>query len=192
MKKFIALAISVVMLLGVMCACSNQTIASAMLAQNNGEQDGSKLVGTWIDLDDDTITFNEDGSCTYFGTDCDGYTFDGKTLELVAGDLSASYEARLYGDYFVLFYDPFTYSRVSGNSGELEGEWESNEGYDYTFSFADGKFVEDGSETGTYALDGEEVMFIYDDDTDGSYLFALYEVDGDELSFYYGWACWQE
>lgn len=190
--KLTALILSVVMLIGVMCACSASSTASLMLASNDSDQDGSDLVGEWIDLDDDTITFNEDGTCDYFGTACDSYTFDGSELVLTSGDQTVRYEARLFSSYFVIFYEPYTYTRVSGNSGELEGEWESNEGYDYSFSFADGKFTEDGSMTGTYAVDGEEIMFIYDDTTDGAYLFNLYEVDGDELYFYYGWALWQE
>ncbi len=196
MKKTLricALILSVIMMIGVMCACNAGDTANLILATNNGEQTNADLVGEWIDLDDDTLTFNADGTCDYFGEACDSYSFDGKILKLTAGDSTVSYDARLFSQYFVIFYESnaYNYTRTAGNSGELVGEWESPEGYTFAFT-ADGKFTEDGTETGTYAVDGEEIMFIYDDDTDGSYLFNMYDINGDEMTFCYGWALWQE
>jgi len=191
MKKTLkigALILSFVMLLGVMCGCSSSALASTYLAANDSEQTSSDLVGTWIDQEDDSLVFNADGTCVYFdGTELDSYNFDGKTVTFTYDGENTEYDARLFDEFFVIFWDTNTYTRVSGNTGELLGEWKCvDEGYEeYSFIFNDDNtFVEDGTLNGSYAVQGDEMAFLYDDNT---ITFNLYDLDGDTLYVMFGW-----
>lgn len=185
--RILTAVLALAMLLGVMCGCTS-TAGSLILASNNDvEQNEESLVGEWIDLEDDCLYFYEDGTCDYFGTPCDSYTFDGTILTITVGGEDITLGCRLYGDDLVLFADGNTYDRISGIEGVegLEGEWKANDDSGYSFVFTDEKFVEDETYSGTFSTDGEEVIMIYDEDN--TYAYGLYKIDGDELTFYFGW-----
>jgi len=183
--RLCALLLSVVMLLGTLCGCSYEAM---LLASNNTEQSAKDLVGEWIDLENDTVTFNADGSCNYYyGEFYESYDFDGKTLTLVSDGTEYTLDARLYGENFVFYFDyqTYMYERTSGNTGELAGDWATIDGSGYTFNFTDTTFVEDGEKSGNYYIEEDEILFAYDDGQ--TIMFGYFELDGDVLTVHFGY-----
>ncbi len=183
--RTLAIILSLAMLIGCLCGCTGAAGSLILATNNDVEQDASDLVGSWLDLEDDYLTFNADGTCDYFGTPCEGYTFDGAILTFSVEGEEFTLGARLFEDDLVLFLEGNTYDRVSGTEGELVGEWTANDDSGYSFTFTEDKFVEDETYSGTYSTDNEEVIMIYDDDN--TYSYGLYNISDDELTFYFGW-----
>ena len=183
-----------VLLIFSLCGCGAG--AGDYLTLNNATQDGSMLIGRWLDPDGATeaFLFSDDGSCVFYGDSFDSYAFDGSLLTLTAGEASYSLSSRLFGNDFVIFKKAYSFSRVSGNAGSLEGEWESCDGNSFTFRFRNGSFVEDGSHTGKYFTDkgnADELLLKYDEydaDSGSDYAYCLYSIQEDDtLLVYYGW-----
>ncbi len=161
--------------------------AEEIFASNTGNYDNSDIVGKWIDYEDDVINFYSDGSGTYFDSPVEEYRFNGDFLTLIAEGEEYKYPARLYGDTFVIFYEPYYYARVEGNTGSFTGRWESSDDNEYSFEFySDGTFLEDDEYTGKYYIDGNDILLLYDDTYITYGIFHMHE-DGDQLGFAYGW-----
>jgi len=174
---------------------TNDQLAAAIYASASSDEDD--ILGKWIDQEDDVINFRANGTCSYYGIPCKSYSFDGEFLH-VEYEEPMEYEgeilteetcpARLYGDILVIFYAPYRYARVSGESGNLYGRWESNDGNDYTFEFyPNGTFTEDDEYRGNFYINGGEMLLLYNNDDYITYgLFSIHE-SGDQLGFAYGW-----
>lgn len=192
LTKIVSLVLAVLMLFAV-CGCDRSAkTAEKMLALNDDGQTVKDLVGYWSSYGTVQLQVNEDGTGRFYGTDCSTIDFNGEYLYIEAANgMSFSIQARLFGDDLVLFDTPYTYNHFSGIARRFDsGKWSSKgDDYEYSFEFSEGKFVEDGVYTGSYAVDGDEIVLIYDecdDYAEGDYSYGLYHIDEDVLSFYYG------
>lgn len=163
---------------------SNAEYAAWVFESNEGSYDNSDIVGKWIDYEDDAVIFYADGSVNFYDTEIPNYSFDGKFITLSSGSEELKYLARLYGETFVIYNDPFYYGRVEGTTGSLTGRWESSDDYDYSFEFfSDGTFTEDDYYAGEYFIEGNDILLLYDD---GDISYGIFVVEGDKLGYAYG------
>ena len=193
MKKIISVILAALMLLTV-CGCGKANKSGMkMLESNNVQQGNADLVGSWGSYGQVQIVFNEDGTGKFYSVGSTGYTFTGKSLILDTDTgMTFTIDARLFGDDLVLFDQPYTFLHYNAVANKLDsGRWvcKVNDETEYTFEFADGKFTEDDKYTGSYYIEDNEMIMIYDECEgykEGDYYYFLFNIVDDQLNLYYG------
>ncbi len=196
MKKplaIVSLLLALLMLMS-LCGCDKTAkTAKEKLESNNKEQTSSDIVGNWGNYGKVQLVFNEDGTGRFYSAECSSYEFNGKTLNIVTENgMNFTIDIRLFGEDLVIFDTSYTYKHYSAIANKFaSGRWVcKGDDYEYSFEFfEDGTFIEDGKYTGTYAVDEEEMILIYDECEDykkGDYCYCIINMEKDVLDVYYG------